>query len=144
MAVEDIGPVLGLWSRCPGIGLNDADTPEKIAAYLQRNPGLSFVAEIGNELTGAVLCGHDGRRGYLNHLAVLPTHRRRGLGRALVERCIDALGRAGLEKCHLFVFPENHDAMAFWRQSGWVHRTDLCLHSRLTDRSDPAANPTGP
>ncbi|MBI9083435.1 MAG: GNAT family N-acetyltransferase [Desulfobacterales bacterium] len=132
-AIEDHTRVLALWAQCPGIGLNDADSRENIAAYLHRNPGMSFVAEADDTLVAAVLCGHDGRRGYLNHLAVLPPFRRRGLGRALVQHCLEALRGAGVGKCHLFVFPENETALRFWQKIGWIQRTDLCIVSRLTE-----------
>ena len=132
-AIEDHHRVLGLWTQCTGIGLSDADTRENISAYLERNPGMSFVAEADNTLVAAVLCGHDGRRGYLNHLAVLPSFRRQGLGRIMVQHCLEALKGVGIGKCHLFVFPENETALRFWQQIGWTQRTDLCIVSRLTE-----------
>lgn len=131
-AIDDHARVLALWTQCPGVGISDADTRENIAAYLHRNPGMSFVAEAEDTLVAAVLCGHDGRRGYLNHLAVLPSFRRRGIGRILVDRCLEALHRAGIAKCHLFVFPENETGLGFWQEMGWIRRTDLCIVSRMT------------
>ena len=83
MTITDYEAVRALWTSCEGVGLNDADRPEALSAYLERNPGMSFVAQQGDAIVGAVLCGHDGRRGYLNHLAVSPAHRHRG-GR---DRC---------------------------------------------------------
>lgn len=81
MTVQDYEEVLALWRSSEGIGLSDADSRENIARFLERNPGLSFVAYDGQELIGAVLCGYDGRRGYIHHLAVAESHRRRRLGR---------------------------------------------------------------
>ena len=113
MAIQDYDQVLALWRASEGAGLSDADSEESIAHYLDRNPGLSFVARDGEHLVGAVLCGHDGRRGYVHHLAVSKSHRRQGLGRALVKRCLFALRRAGIDKCHIFVFGDDADAIAF-------------------------------
>jgi amino-acid N-acetyltransferase len=135
-APADIDRALALWRSCEGIVLRDADDRrEPIARYLERNPGLSFVCEVGAELAGAVLCGTDGRRGFLHHLAVAPAHRQRGLGRALALAAVEALSREGIDKCHLMVMPSNSAARFFWRRLGWEDRTDVLLMSRLASRS---------
>ena len=77
--VESYEKVLDLWKQCEGIGLSDSDSKENIQLYLDRNPGMSFIAELNNQLVGAVLSGHDGRRGYIHHLAVSPNYRRQGI-----------------------------------------------------------------
>ena len=83
MAIEDYELVYDLWIHTPGMGLNTADdSKEGIARYLKRNPTTCFVAESGNKVVGALLAGHDGRRGYLYHAAVLPEFQRQGAGRA--------------------------------------------------------------
>jgi len=81
-------------------------------------------------VVGTVLCGHDGRRGYIHHLAVAQSHRRRGIGRALVERILSALMAQGIQKCHLFVFGENRQAIAFWERVGFSQRVELVMMSR--------------
>ena len=122
--------VFALWQSTEGLTLRDADSREAIGRYLERNPGLSFVAFDGENLVGAVLCGHDGRRGYLQHLAVAPGHRRRGIGAALAERCLAALAEQGIFKCHLFVRADNPEARAFWERVGWTVREDAVFMSR--------------
>ena len=130
MAAQDYDEVLALWRASEGVGLSDADSEESIARYLDRNPGLSFVARDGEHLVGAVLCGHDGRRGYVHHLAVSEPHRRQGLGRTLVERCLSALRRAGIAKCHIFVFADHQATIAFWKSIGWTQRMELIMMSQ--------------
>ena len=132
MTIEDHDQVLSLWRASEGVGLSDADSEESIACYLARNPGLSFVAGDGERLVGAVLCGHDGRRGYIHHLAVSKPLHRQGLGRALVERCLAALRRDGIDKCHIFVFADNQDTIAFWKSIGWTQRVELIMMSQYT------------
>lgn len=132
LAILDYDAVMTLWRETPGVGLSAADNREAIAAYLLRNPGLSFAAWDGPRLVGAVLCGHDGRRGYLHHLAVAPAYRRQHLGFELAERCLHCLRRCGIEKCHLFVYRNNLDAQLFWKSSGWAERPDLTLMSSIT------------
>ena len=134
MSIQDYDGVLALWQASDGVGLSDADSEESMGRFLDRNPGLSLVALEGGEIVGAVLCGHDGRRGYVHHLAVSELHRRKGVGRALVKRCLSALRTVGIHKCHIFVFAENQDAIAFWQRVGWTERVELTMMSRyITD-----------
>ncbi|HEY0840516.1 MAG TPA: GNAT family N-acetyltransferase, partial [Vulgatibacter sp.] len=127
--LEDYETVLALWKASAGVGLSDADSRGAIEVYLQRNPGMSFLAYEDDELVGAVLCGHDGRRGLLHHLAVARSHRGRGVGRRLAELCLEALKRDGIQKAHLFVYHNNHGGVAFWKELGWYERTELRMMS---------------
>lgn len=120
---------LALWERTAGVGLSGADEPRALAAFLSRNPGLSFVAEEAGRMVGTILCGHDGRRGFIYHLVVSESHRRRGLGRRLLRRGLLALREAGIEKCHVFVFKSNGPGLAFWRAVGAEERVALSLFS---------------
>lgn len=133
MTAEDFDDVLALWSAAEGVGLSDADARESIERYLERNPGLSLLAWLDDSLAGAVLCGHDGRRGYIHHLAVRPPYRRRGIGRLLVQECLAGLRREKIQKCHLFVFTRNASAIAFWQAIGFTGRSELSMMSALTD-----------
>jgi ribosomal protein S18 acetylase RimI-like enzyme len=129
MTSTDFDEVEALWKATPGVGLYPGDDREAIIRFLKRNPGLSFVATTGGRLVGAVLCGHDGRRGYITHLAVDAAFRREGIGRRLVERCLSALRAEGIEKAHLFVFEDNEGGRAFWQRLGWNERNDLITMS---------------
>ncbi len=129
MTMADYDEVYALWRASEGIGLSADDERDGIARFLERNPGLAFVARRGKELAGVVLVGVDGRRGYLHHLAVGPAHRRQGLGRALVERCLSALGERGIRKCHLFVHASNQGGLDFWEEVGFYRRPELVLMS---------------
>ncbi|MDZ5436325.1 GNAT family N-acetyltransferase [Pseudomonas fluorescens] len=131
MTLDDYDAVLELMRKTPGISLRDADSRESTARYLQRNPGMSFVAEIGGLLSGCVMCGHDGRRGYLQHVLVLPEHRRQGIARALVERCLWSLEQQGIVKCHLDVFKTNEAAARYWQRQGWQLREDIDRYSLI-------------
>lgn len=130
MNIEDYYPIIALWKASEGIGLSTADSRERIALYLDKNPGFSFTAWVDGHLIGAVLCGHDSRRGYLHHLAVSKDYRHRGIGKALTERCMQALIEAGITKCHIFVFRDNQNAIAYWKKTGWVERVELTLLSK--------------
>jgi putative acetyltransferase len=126
MSADDYAPVAELWRRTEGVGLNESDSERAITAYLHRNPGMSAVAQSqGGEVIGAVLCGHDGRRGYLHHLAVDAAHRNRGIAAQLLEWCFDRLREAGVPKCNIFLFTENQSGASFWTHNGWSSRSDL-------------------
>lgn len=129
MTIDDYEAAFNLWKVTEGMGLSRADERDAIEFYLCRNPGTSFIAVIGTELVGTVLAGHDGRRGFLHHLAVSAAHRRMGIGRALAQRCLQALKAQGIEKSHLFVYESNHTGRDFWKKIGWYERPELVLMS---------------
>ncbi len=129
--IDDYDAVFALWRETEGVGLSQADERPAIARYLDRNPGLSFVATMHSRIIAAVLCGHDGRRGFIHHLAVQAEYQKQGIGQALVERCVDALRQEGIDKCHLFVYATNANARTFWRRLDWQPRDDLVLMSKM-------------
>jgi len=123
--VED---ALALFRGCPGVGLTSGDSASEIVAFLARNPGASAVVETpAGNLVGAVLCGHDGRRGFLYHLAVHPDERGRGLGRRLVEHALAALRAAGISRASIHVYAHNAEGAKFWARLGWRVRHDLAV-----------------
>jgi len=130
MSIKDYEDVIALWRGTEGVGLSDADSRENVEEYLKRSPGLSLVARLDGQIVGAVLCGHDGRRGYLHHLAVAPAHRRQGIGKALVDAALSRLRDLGIQKCHLFIFAGNAQAREFWRKIGWADRSDIRVMSK--------------
>ena len=126
MTLDDYDAVHALWSSLPGVGLREhEDSREGIAYYLRRNPASCFVAEEKNNIIGAVLCGNDGRRGYINHLAVSLGHRNRGIGRALVDACRAAMRAEGIRVCSFVVFRENQTGNVFWDALGATPRDEL-------------------
>jgi putative acetyltransferase len=136
MTIADYSAVLRLWQGSEGVGLNESDARPAIESFLARNPGLSLVALTGGEIVGAVLCGHDGRRGYLHHLAVAKSHRGRGLGKGLVEACLAGLRPLGIQKCNLFLFADHAAGEAFWSHLGWRQRADLQVMQRVLGAID--------
>jgi N-acetylglutamate synthase len=136
LIIDSYEKAITLWKRCEGIGLSDADSKENIGLFLERNPGMSFVAEIDNEIVGVVLAGHDGRRGYLHHLAVSPDIRRKGIGSLLVKNSLDKLKEHGILKCHIMLFNNNMAGLKFWESIGWAYRNDICIMSKTVDSAD--------
>ena len=131
MQIDDYDNVYDLWLSCPGMGLNNLDdSREGISKYLNRNPDTCFVAVEQGCIVGAILTGHDGRRGNISHTAVSPACQRRGIGRQLVEAALNALMEQGINKVNLVAFAHNEKGNAFWEKVGFTERTDLIYRNR--------------
>ena len=126
MTAADIPAALALWRVTEGMGLGESDKPERLAAFLDRNSGLSAVAVLADAaLVGAVLCGDDGRRGYLHHLAVARERRNQGIAKALIAHCFAGLAAREIEKCNIFLLADNTEGERFWQRAGWEARDNL-------------------
>lgn len=132
MTIGDYEAAYSLWTKTEGMVLSRADSREAIEAYLVRNPGCSFICEAAGELLGTILGGHDGRRGFIYHVAVSPEQRGRGIGQQLVQLSLGSLREAGIEKCHLFVLEGNAIGSRFWARTGWQKRDGILLFSKDT------------
>jgi ribosomal protein S18 acetylase RimI-like enzyme len=131
MTADDYERAQALWASMPGVGLNDSDDSKTgIARFLKRNPASCFVAEEGEKLVGTILAGHDGRRGHIYHLAVLPGFRRQGIGRELVKAALEALRAEGITKAMLVVFKANSGGNDFWEAQGFTARSDLIYRNK--------------
>lgn len=135
MTINDYEEVYKMWMSCKGMGFNDVDdSKEGIERYLNRNPNTSFVAECdtdcGKIITGAILCGHDGRRGIIQHTCVHPDYRHKHIGENLVECAINALKAEKISKVLLVAFKRNEVANSFWEKQGFTLREDLNYRNR--------------
>ena len=126
MTIADYEKVYALWMSCKNMGFNDIDdSKEGIARFLERNPNTSFVAIENDELLGIILGGHDGRRGYIYHMSVAENHRKKGIGSALVEKCLESFKNEKISKVALLVFKYNETGNAFWEKQGFILREDI-------------------
>jgi len=131
MTVSDYDGVRDLWMHTPGMGLNTTDdSREGIEKFLRRNPSTNFVAECGGEIVGVIMAGHDGRRGYIYHTAVLPAYRNRGIAKKLVDSALSALETEGISKAALVVFKRNTIGNGFWEHIGFTDREDLVYRNK--------------
>lgn len=131
MTIADYDAVYDLWIHTPGMGLNTTDdSREGIGKYLRRNPSTSFIAESDGQVIGVIMAGHDGRRGYIHHTAVLPAFRKQGIARQLVDCAMAALDEEGISKVALVAFQRNNAGNAFWERVGFTVRDDLVYRNR--------------
>ncbi|HYQ38741.1 MAG TPA: GNAT family N-acetyltransferase [Pseudomonas sp.] len=132
---SDHAALHALWARTPGIQLRDEDAYGPFCAYLARNPGLSLLVEEDGEIVGCLLAGHDGRRGYLQHLLVDERYRQRGIATTLIEAVLSRLAAQGIVKSHVFVLDAAPEALAFWRaRPAWSERGDIRVFSTVECR----------
>jgi ribosomal protein S18 acetylase RimI-like enzyme len=117
--IEDYETAVELWKQVEGVEIAEGDDREGVAQFLARNPGLSRVATDGSTTVGVAFCGSDGRRGYIYHLAVDPNYRGRGLGKRLVDECLESLRRLGLQRANIMVATDNPHGRDFWSKCGW-------------------------
>ena len=131
MTADDYDKVYMLWMSCKNMGFNNLDdSREGIEKYLKRNPGTSFAAVRGEEIVGVILSGHDGRRGFIHHMAVAENQRRRGIAAALLEHALSALKAEGINKVALLVFNRNENGNAFWESQGFTVRDDVTYRNK--------------
>lgn len=138
MTIADYDAVIQLMKSTPGVAVRDADSLDATKRYFERNPNLSFVAEKNQEIIGCVMCGHDGRRGYLQHLIVKETERRNGIGTHLVHESMQTLKALGIQKTHIHVLQNNDIAKDYWTSKDWDRRDDILVYS-LNQSDNPNA-----
>jgi len=131
MTIEDYEQAYALWLNTSNMGLNTLDdSKEGIAKYLERNPNTCFVAESNGRIVGAILSGHDGRRGYIYHIAVTEDVQRHGVGTDLLKAAMSALESEGIHKAAFVVFKKNEKGNAFWEKQGFTTRDDLIYRNK--------------
>ncbi|MCO7124576.1 GNAT family N-acetyltransferase [Sporolactobacillus shoreicorticis] len=126
MQTEDYAEVHQLWAHTDGMGMRSLDdSAQGIEKFLKRNPKTNFIAEENQTIVGVILCGNDGRRGYIYHTAVDSNYRRLGIGQQLVNAVINALREEDINKVALVVYATNQTGNAFWQSIGFTKREDL-------------------
>ena len=117
--IKDYDAAIELWQRVEGLEIAEGDNREGVAQFLVRNPGLSRLATDGSAIVGVALCGHDGRRGHIYHLAVDPAHQGRGLGKRLLDESLADLRRIGVKRVIIMVADDNPSGREFWKRAGY-------------------------
>ena len=126
MVIEDYEQVYDLWNGIHGFAMRSIDdSREGVERFLKRNTGISVVAECGDKIVGAILCGHDGRRGCMYHVCVHENYRKHGIGKAMAVFCMNALKEEHINKVNIIAFKSNELGNSFWKEEGWTIREDL-------------------
>lgn len=126
MTIDDYDSVYELWMSIKGFGIRSLDdSREGVGKFLKRNPTTSMVAVEDQKIVGAILCGHDGRRGCMYHVCVHEDYRMQGIGKAMAAKAMEALREEGISKVSLIAFKRNEVGNSFWKGVGWEFREDL-------------------
>jgi ribosomal protein S18 acetylase RimI-like enzyme len=123
----DIDRVIAVWAEARSSAARTPDDPEVVEQLLERDPEALLVAESDGEVVGVLIAGWDGWRGNVYRLAVLPSHRREGIARELVEAGHERLRARGARRVTALVGGEEGAAHRLWRALGYqrdefVHR----------------------
>ena len=137
MTIDDYQQVYKLWTDISGFSMKSVDDSyEGVDMFLRRNPTTSVVAVENDRVVGAILCGHDGRRGCLYHVCVHPDYRLQGIGRSMVVYAMEALRREHISKVSLIAFTKNDVGNAFWNTIGWKKREDINYYDFVLNREN--------
>ncbi len=119
IVLADLPALIALW-HIAGLAISPTDTELGIRRHLSISGHLAVVVcATDDTIIASVLASDDGRRGWLNHLAVHPAYQGRGLGTFLVNETITRLRAQGCEKLNLLVRNENAQVCAFYEALGF-------------------------
>lgn len=138
MTINDYEEIFNLWSNTEGMGLRSLDdSREGISHFLKRNPETNFAALDNGKIIGAILCGNDGRRGYIYHTVVQSDYRNRGIATQLIEAAVAALQKEGITRVCLNVMENNEQGRTFWQKRGWEKKDFLGFYSKsITEKEN--------
>jgi ribosomal protein S18 acetylase RimI-like enzyme len=124
MKLDRYPELIDFWKNTEGLWASDDDSYENLKIFLKRNPRLNFIAVSENKIVGTLKCSHDGRRGYLHHLAVKKEFRKEGIAKKLINKSLDNLQKAGItkDKVRVFVLDTNKPALKFWKHNGFIEQ----------------------
>jgi ribosomal protein S18 acetylase RimI-like enzyme len=122
MTLNRYDELISFWKATAGLSISGDDNYNNLQRFFQRNPKLNFVALNENHIIATIKCSHDGRRGYLHHLAVKDEFRHRGIGRELVEKSVNNLRKEGIKEIRVFVLDRNNAGLEFWKHLGFTEQ----------------------
>lgn len=137
MTMEDYEEVHQLWMEIHGFGIRSLDdSKEGVERFLKRNPTTSMAALMDGKIVGAILCGHDGRRGCLYHVCVQESYRKHGIGQQMVKACLAALQEEKINKVNLIAFRKNEVGNRFWQSMGWKFKGDVNYYEYIINEDN--------
>ncbi|MDR2167109.1 MAG: GNAT family N-acetyltransferase [Clostridiales bacterium] len=134
MKIEDFEQVHALWRATEGVQPHPVDNNyQTMERYIKHNPDTTFVAEENGEIIGIILCGHDGRRGYIYQLAVEESRRGNGIGTKLVNLGINALRAEGIGRVGMFALVDNQRIIDYWEKMGFEPKDFMTFRLKNLD-----------
>lgn len=118
----DLDRLIGLWTAA-GLAYkpDGRDSQEAIARQMAGGTHVFLALETDEgHLAGAVLATHDGRKGWINRLAVHPDYRRHGLGQMLIEAAEDVLRKQDIQIIAALIEPKNDASLMLFQKAGYA------------------------
>jgi ribosomal protein S18 acetylase RimI-like enzyme len=132
-SMADYAEVVQLWKEA-GLTIRPGDEIDGIKLKLQRDPDLFLVAQEESQIVGVVMGAWDGRRGWINHLAVSPKRQRCRIGVALVSELEKRLIRKGARKVNAQIYRSNKKSIAFFKKAGYDVHADLIMVGKMLEK----------
>ena len=135
--IEDYDRLTTLWKES-GLSYRPRgrDSRRRIEAELKTGTSIFLVAEMDGQMVGSVIGTHDGRKGWINRLAVHPSYRHRGLAKKLVAEVEDRLSQVGLEVIAGLIEQSNTASLQLFQSLGYERMSDIVY---LSKRKRPEA-----
>jgi len=132
--LQDEQAVIALWRECNLIV--PWNNPKKdIQRKLKVNPELFLVGIIDNKIMATIMGGYEGHRGWVNYLAVSPSHQRMGYGRKMMGLLEVKLRNMGCAKINLQIRENNTEVIAFYKTIGYSIDKVLSMGKRLENET---------
>jgi ribosomal protein S18 acetylase RimI-like enzyme len=138
---EDEEAVVLLWQSC-GLIRPWNDPHKDIQRKLAIRPDLFLVGIMDDHVVASVIAGYEGHRGWLNYLAVAPSHQRKGFARALVNEAERLLREAGCPKINLQIRSSNSGVIEVYRRLGYAVDDVVSMGKRLEHDDRAASSPS--
>ena len=128
---EDYDDMVNLWEKA-GLSYRPRgrDRKKAIKKQIKESPDLFLGAFLEEELIGCIIASFDGRKGWINRLAILPEHRRRGVAQLLISAAEEALFKRGAEVIGALVFDTNEPSTTLFRKMGYTASEDILYLSK--------------
>ncbi len=126
---SDYDDVHSLWIRS-GLKLSLSDNREELLKFAEFNKDSFFLLIHDGDIIGVVFAAYDGRRGYINHLAVDPKFQGHGFGKLLMDKSMEFYNSIDCVKVHLMIEKDNSQVIKFYNNRDWHIRDDLILMTK--------------
>ncbi len=131
LRLADYNALITLWEEA---GLpykpEGRDSRDEIGRQIRQPTSIYLVAETDGAFIGSLLCTHDGRKGWINRLAVAPAYRRHGIARRLVEEAEKRLSALGIEIYACLVEDWNAASLEVFKRLGYQRHSDIIYFSK--------------
>jgi predicted N-acetyltransferase YhbS len=131
ISAEHIERTISLWKEAglptkPG----GRDTVENLRKQLSEDPDLFIGAFDGETMVGVIIGSDDGRKGWVNRLAVIPDRRGCGIAGRLLECCEDALRKRGRQIICTLIEEDNSNSHQLFTSKGYKREDEIIYYAK--------------